>query len=714
MSSPAAVPKPSTAGQGQTAIADTRSSFANIRNGPGEQYADIGDLRDNSLCLFYPNSRSSSGWVWVEITGVAGWVSTSVVNFEAVVVGQRPGQASTPYDGKTAVWHWKGSSIPERSIAEFAASMKRRAPNVRQIWVKTSDGISWQGRFDANAGDLAVNGAADVDRWVSTLQQNGLEFHAWCVPNGLDIEREAALIAAACNRPGVRSMILDIEPYAGFWQGGRAAVRPFMLRLRQLIPSGFHIGLSMDPRPWHYESIFPLEWFPFVNSLHPQSYWATFRQTPEATLKQTYDTWGSYGRPIIPALQADANVDEQQQAHTLATARHGAQGLSWWRYGVISQYNAVNLPVSITVSPTMPVADTFADEVIITPKGTGFRSGSYTGRQEFQEFDGTWGWKVLYKKTEVNTSTVWAEWKAALPVSGRYEIAVFVPARNSTTTRARYKIHGIRGTTTEVVVDINQAANSNRWVTIGIFDLVREAPNAGKVFLNDVTGEADKVIAFDAVRFRRIVTINQPTPQPTPQPITIPGPDQINGVFITEGYDSPVGTATERAATQLWPPGWRDATGFGEATHPSYLANFNSYHTGVDLNVGKGGNDDIGVAVYSIAGGIVIYQADLRPWGNLTIIKHDPFRSTSGTVVYSRYGHMQNVGVRVGQRVKRGDKIGEIGTGGGRYVAHLHFDISPTTILERSPGDWPGRDLKRLLKDYVDPLTFIRSNRPRR
>lgn len=89
MSSLAAVPKPSTAGQGQTAIADTRLSFANIRNGPGEQYADIGDLRDNSLCIFYPNSRTSTGWVWVEISGAAGWVSTSVVSFEPVVVGQR-------------------------------------------------------------------------------------------------------------------------------------------------------------------------------------------------------------------------------------------------------------------------------------------------------------------------------------------------------------------------------------------------------------------------------------------------------------------------------------------------------------------------------------------------------------------------------------------------------------------------------------------------
>lgn len=706
MSSPTAIPKPTNAGAAQIAIADTRSSFANIRNGPGEQYADIGDLRDNSLCQYYPATRTSAGWVWVEITGVAGWVSTGVVTFENVVGGSLPNQASTPYDGKTAIWHWKGTSIPEKSIAEFVGNVKRRTPNVKMIWVKTSDGIHWQGRFDQGAGDLAINSTADIDRWVNTLNQNGLEFHAWCVPQGLDIEREAQVIAQVCNRPGVRSMILDVEPYAGFWQGGRAAVRPFMVRLRQLIPAGFHIGMSMDPRPWHYESIFPMEWFPFVNSLHPQSYWATFRNSPEATLKQTYDTWGNYGRPIIPALQADANLVEQEQAHTLATARHKARGLSWWRYGVISQYGAVNLPINITITPPQQVTDVFAEEIIVTPKGTGFRSGTYTGRQEFQETIGTWGWTVLFKKTEVNTSTVWAEWRATLPESGRYEIAVFVPAANSTTGRARYKIHGIRGTTTEVVVDIDQQRNRNRWVTLGIFELVKGAPNAGKVFLNDVTGEGDKVIAFDAVRFRRIVTVTNPTP-PTPQP-----PPPV-GVNIADGFDSPVGTAALRAGAQVWPQGWRDATGFGANTHPAYLSQYNSYHTGVDLNFGSSGNADIGEPVCSIASGVVIYQADLRPWGNVTIVKHDPFRAVNGPIYYSRYGHMQNVGVRVGQRVTRGQKLGEIGTGGGRYIAHLHFDISPSAVLERSPGDWPGRDLNRLLKDYVDPLSFIRSNRPR-
>lgn len=707
MSSVLDVPKPTDAGAGQTALVSTKLSYVNLRSGPGTQYRDIGDLRDYSLVVYYPGSRTSGDWYYLEYRGVSGWVSGDVIDFEPTV-GVNPDRATTPYDGKVAVWHWKGDGVAESSIEELAQNLRQQAPNVKQVWVKTSDGANWMGRYDRSA--LAINGVADVDRWVSVLAQYDLEFHAWCVPTGLDPVNEAGIIAAVCKRPGVRSMILDVEPYAGFWQGGQDGIRPFMLLIRRQIGGAFHLGLSMDPRPQHYESIFPEEWFPFVNSVHPQSYWYTFRKTPEETLQSVYETWGSYGRPVIPALQGDAPLIDQNAAHAIATGRFGAQGLSWWRYGVISQFNAVNLPVN--VDPTDPIDNpgNWADEVVVRPTDDGFRSGSYTGQQEFSEFLGTWGWTVFYKETEPAVSTVWAEWRTTLPESGRYEIAAFIPQRHATTERARYKVHGIHGTKTEVVIDINQAANKNRWVALGIFDLEKNQTNAGKVFLNDVTGEIGKTIAFDAIRFRRIVVIDEPEIEEPEPPET--GDWIIDGVYIADGFDSPVGTAEQRAGNTVWPSGWRDATGFGYETVAIYLQNFGSYHTGVDLNVGRGGNDDIGVPVYAPASGVVTYQANIIPWGNVTIIHHDPLKGLGGLVTYTRYGHMQNVRVRVGQRVRRGEQIGEIGTGGGRYIAHLHYDVSPTTVLLTRPGDWPGRDITRLLKDYVDPLAFTRSNRP--
>ena len=709
MTSPAAIAKPANAGNGQVSILTTGNVFVNVRNGPGTQYKDIGDMRHNTLVVNYPATQRADGWIWVEQRGLAGWVATSVSKFELAVGNVPTNQTPTPYDGAVAVWHWKGAGVGERSIEALVANLKRNAPNVRQIWVKTSDGSDWQGRFDAGGGNMAVNGVADIQRWVSILTANNMEFHAWCVPKGENVDAEANLISTVCKVPGVKSMILDIEPYTGFWRAGREPIRPLMTRIRQAVGGRFHIGMSVDPRPQHYASVFPEEWFPFINSIHPQCYWATFRNDADAVIESAYEVWGGYGKPIIPALQGDGALIDQKTAHTLSTQRHGALGLSWWRYGVISQYEAINTTITV-VPPNTPITnptDSFTDEVIVTPRGKGFRFGTYTGRNEFSEFQGTWGWTVLYKKTEINTSKVWAEWKADLPESGRYEISVFVAARHSTTNRARYKVHGVQGTTTEVVVDLNQGQTRNVWVTLGVFDLVKTAPNAGKVALNDVTGEADREIAFDAVRFRRIVRVTTPTVPETP-----PGgtrPSVVNGVNVADGFDSPTGTDAQRRSATVWPQGWSDASPFGRLYFVGTPSE--AYHTGADLNFGTP-RQDLGMPVYSTANGVVVFANRLPVWGNVMIIRHDPLYAPNGEVTYARYGHIQNMKVAVGNRVKRGQQIGEIGDGFGRFVPHLHFDISPTTILVSNPQHWPARNQRELLANYIDPLRYIREHRP--
>ena len=481
-----------------------------------------------------------------------------------------------------------------------------------------------------------------------------------------------------------------------------------MLALRRGLGTRFHIGLSVDPRSQHYHTIFPSEWSPFVDSIHPQTYWNTFRTTPEAALSSVWTVWGGFDKPIIPVLQSNAVSGEQTEAHTLATQVHGAKGISWWRSGVISHWTGVNTPIELTSSPADPPSDivqNFTDEVIIFPTKQGFRSGTYTGQPEFSARQNTWGWDYLYVATEERTSKVWAEWRDDLPRNGLYEISVFIPNRKATTTRARYKVHGIVGTTTEVVVDINQNQNRNQWVALGVFDLDRTMENAGRVFLNDVTGEPDKEIAFDAVRFRRIVS----TPAgytPAPEP---PRPTVIDGVNVVDGYDSPVGTSEQRSGTTVWPSGWRDASPFG--TRYFIGTPSEAYHTGADLNFG-GPYEDKGMACYACASGVVTLAARMGVWGNLVVIRHDPLYEPSGRVIYSRYGHVQNMRVSAGDRVARGQRICEVGDAFGRFVPHLHFDLSATTLLETRPSNWPKLDYDLLVANYIDPLDWIRSNRP--
>lgn len=709
MTSSSSVPKPDNAGSGVIAVANTQSALSNIRRGPGVNYQDIGDLLDNSLVVYFPDTKTASNWVWVEKGGLQGWVYAGYVEFIHAIGAAPSPHKPTPYDGKVAVWHWKGSVIPQSTIRDALDDIKAKAPNVSQIWVKITNGTSWMSEYDSS--ELAISGASSVDQWVSACQSAGLEFHAWCVPKGLNVSQEAAIIVEACARAGVQSLILDIEPYADYWQGGAEAVRPFMLELRRGLGTRFHIGMSVDPRPQHYHTVFPSEWSPFVDSIHPQTYWKTFRTTPEASLASVWTVWGGFNKPIIPVLQGDALASEQTEAHTLSTQAHGAKGLSWWRYGVISQWAGVDKPIELTSSPAEETSETlqnFADEVIIFPTKSGFRSGTYTGQPEFRARQNTWGWDYLYVSTGERTSKVWAEWRDDLPASGLYEIAVFIPNRKATTRRARYKVHGIVGTTAEVVLDINQHRSRNDWVALGVFDLDKNMENAGRVFLNDVTGESDKEIAFDAVRFRRIVT-TPPGYSPAPDPPSEPRPTVINGVNVADGYDSPVGTSEQRRGDRVWPKGWLDATPFGKLYFIGTPSE--AYHTGADLNFGRP-YEDKGMACYACASGIVTFAARLGKWGNLVVLRHDPLYEPAGQVIYSRYAHVQNMRVTVGERVARGQRICEISDAFGRYVPHLHFDLSATTLLETRPGDWPKLNYNLLMQNYIDPRDWIIRHRP--
>ena len=703
---PSPVPKPTSPGASRVGLARTRAAYMNIRTGPGTTYEDIGDIRNNSLVTYYPSTRTADGWLWVEQYTSSGWASSSVVTFEDVTTAE-PTQpwVATPYDGKIGLWHWRGDSVAENTIDDLCQTIKTHAPEVKAVFVKTSDytastGPQWMGYWD-NKRALAIDGPASIDRWVTTLQKHGLEFHAWCVPRGADVEREADLIIQACLRPGVKSMILDVEPYDGFWMGGKDGIRPFMVRVRRGIPGSFHIGITVDPRPQHYEHIYPLEWYPFVNSVHPQDYWSTFRRSPDVVLEETFRVWGGFGRPIIPALQGDAeSVNDMRAAHNLAVTTYKSPGVSWWRFGVMgpAQFAAINIPITVGKTPevpeTPPADEQYTDEAVVRPEDPGFSLWSHTGQQEVASFAGTWGWTVFYKKTEAQTSKVAARWFNAIKESGAYEIAAFVPARHATTRNARYKIHGVKGSTGELLVSINQDVNRNAWVTLGVFEIDKNAGNAGTVFLNDLTGETDREIAFDAIRWRRVLAPGTPS-----------GP---GGVQLADGFDSPIGTLEERRADKVWPGTWFDASPFGKLYFVGTSAE--AYHTGSDLNLPRDG--DAHTPVYSCASGVVVYAARLPVWGNVVIIRHDPLKS-GGVVLYSRCGHVEEIVVNVGQRVARGQQICKVGNAFGVYAYHLHFDLSPTTILEVEPNHWPGKNYDSMFRNYIDPKEWIANNRPK-
>jgi murein DD-endopeptidase MepM/ murein hydrolase activator NlpD len=116
--------------------------------------------------------------------------------------------------------------------------------------------------------------------------------------------------------------------------------------------------------------------------------------------------------------------------------------------------------------------------------------------------------------------------------------------------------------------------------------------------------------------------------------------------------------------------------------------------------------------VFAIASGTVI-SAAVQPgsWGNVIVVQHDPL-ITTGQVICSRYGHVDPMVVKTGDRVVRGQYIANVGNAFGRFAYHLHFDVSPTQILFSRPWDWPGTNKTRLEANYISPYKFLIANRP--
>lgn len=609
---------------------------------------------------------------------------------------------ATPYDGKIGLVYWSGRSVGENSIGDLAESIRRWLPRVPvAVYVKTSDGDAWQGQFDSKP-QMAINGPADVARWVNTLAEFDLEFHAWCVVKGVNVPGEAERIIEVCKVPGVKSMLLDVEDGPKYFDGGPGDARHLVQRVRVNIPRRFHLGLNFDARGQHPKHIHVTQWLPYVGSLHPMVYHKDFGLSVEQALHNAFAVCRTMNKPIYPMLQAYGGVPADDLRRGAEVTRQlGGTGVSYFRLGTMGQaefraLQGVSLPE--VPPPIIDHGDHEASEVVIVRPGEpGYTDGLYSGDparvwDTFTDFN---GWLVKYKLT-ANPQQAYANYKPVLPRAGRYAVEVFIPHKFAETREALYfVVDHVNGERLEHKIALDQSIHYNEWAQLGVFEFDPALPEDGRVSLVDVTLERPlRRIAFSAIRWRPVAGF------PT-------DPDQQ----VADGFDAPIGTPAERRDVKLWPGHWQDANGFLNRYFDS--AGKVAYHTGADLNLNvPRWNMDRGAPVYAVASGVVTWAGRVGDfWRNIIIVKHDPL--PDGRVVYSRYAHVENMQVRAGDRVKRGQQICQVGkSGGASGNYHLHFDISPTDALQRNPGHWPGAEREEVEAHYVDPLRFISQNRP--
>jgi murein DD-endopeptidase MepM/ murein hydrolase activator NlpD len=105
----------------------------------------------------------------------------------------------------------------------------------------------------------------------------------------------------------------------------------------------------------------------------------------------------------------------------------------------------------------------------------------------------------------------------------------------------------------------------------------------------------------------------------------------------------------------------RTASGFGYRIHPIYK--ILKFHSGMDFTA------PTGTEVYATGNGTVsMVKSARRELGNHIIIDH-------GFGYQTVYAHLNAFNVRVGQKVRRGDVIGFVGSTGLSTAPHLHYEV---------------------------------------
>ncbi len=85
-------------------------------------------------------------------------------------------------------------------------------------------------------------------------------------------------------------------------------------------------------------------------------------------------------------------------------------------------------------------------------------------------------------------------------------------------------------------------------------------------------------------------------------------------------------------------------------------------HRGLDFSA------RLGTPVSSVADGVVSFSGRYKTYGEVVEITH-------GQGFVTRYAHMQKRLVRKGQKVRRGDVIGRVGSTGKSTFSHLHYEV---------------------------------------
>lgn len=144
----------------------------------------------------------------------------------------------------------------------------------------------------------------------------------------------------------------------------------------------------------------------------------------------------------------------------------------------------------------------------------------------------------------------------------------------------------------------------------------------------------------------------------------------------------------------VFPVNGRISSEYGDRSHP--IKGHNHFHSGVDIAAPKGS------PIRMPWSGTVVYVGNVQGFGkNTVIVAHEDQRQADGKIIYSVFGHNDDVFVRTGERVGQGEIFATVGSEGNSTGPHLHWE---TRV---APSGLAGTQVfNQHLSMTIDPMTF--------
>lgn len=135
--------------------------------------------------------------------------------------------------------------------------------------------------------------------------------------------------------------------------------------------------------------------------------------------------------------------------------------------------------------------------------------------------------------------------------------------------------------------------------------------------------------------------------------------------FETEKYGEVLGELEQKKDLLDHTPSIRPARGYntrGFGMKHDPFTGYKRFHGGIDIA------NKYGTAIYGTADGVVQATGRMSDLGKYIVIDH-------GYGYKTKYGHLKEIKVKEGQRIRRGDLIGLMGNTGYSTGPHLHYEV---------------------------------------